>query len=189
MHLLTVIGVRPQFIKSAVLSRYIRDNPHCGVRETLLHTGQHYDQNMSDVFFTEIDIPEPDINLHIGSGNHGKIIGLMLEGIEQVILDKNPDALLVYEDTNLTLAGALTASKLHVPVVHVEAGLRSYMMAMSEEQNRRLTDHLSTWPFCPTATARDNLARERRNDGKVEKDSVCRVSMQLSPGPDPQIPV
>jgi UDP-GlcNAc3NAcA epimerase len=161
MHILTVIGARPQFVKAAVLSRYIRENPSCGIQETLLHTGQHYDQNMSDIFFTEMDIPEPDINLHIGSGNHGKMTGTMLVGIEEVILDKNPDALLVYGDTNSTFAGALAASKLHIPVIHVEAGLRSYMMKTEpEEQNRRLTDHLSTWLFCPTVTAQDNLAQE-----------------------------
>jgi UDP-GlcNAc3NAcA epimerase len=115
---------------------------------------------MSDIFFTEMDIPEPDINLRIGSGNHGKMTGAMLAGIEDIIFDKKPDMLLVYGDTNSTLAGALAASKLHIPVIHVEAGLRSYMMTMPEEQNRRVTDHLSTWLFCPTATARDNLARE-----------------------------
>ena len=160
MNLLTVIGARPQFIKAAVLSRYIRDNPSVGIVETILHTGQHYDQNMSEVFFREMDIPQPDINLHVGSGNHGKTTGLMLERIEEVILERKPDILLVYGDTNSTLAGALAASKLHVPVAHVEAGLRSNMMIMPEEQNRRLTDHLSTWLFCPTQTALDNLERE-----------------------------
>ena len=164
MNLLTVVGARPQFIKAAVLSRYIRSNPSCGISETLLHTGQHYDQNMSDVFFEEMDIPQPDINLHIGSGNHGKMTGLMLKQIEEAILEQKPDAVLVYGDTNTTLAGALAASKLHVPVAHVEAGLRSFMMAMPEEQNRRLTDHLSTWLFCPTQTAVDNLQREGITD-------------------------
>jgi UDP-GlcNAc3NAcA epimerase len=160
MNLLTVIGARPQFIKAAVLSRYIRNNPSYGITETLLHTGQHYDQNMSDVFFEEMNIPSPDINLHVGSGNHGKTTGLMLEQIEDVILERKPDVVLVYGDTNSTLAGALAASKLHVPVAHVEAGLRSFMMIMPEEQNRRLTDHLSTWLFCPTQTAVDNLKQE-----------------------------
>jgi UDP-GlcNAc3NAcA epimerase len=106
MHILTVIGARPQFIKAAVLSRYLRDNPDCGIRETLVHTGQHYDKNMSEVFFEEMDIPQPDINLHIGSGSHGKMTGMMFEGIELTILDRKPDVLLVYGDTNLTLAGA-----------------------------------------------------------------------------------
>jgi UDP-GlcNAc3NAcA epimerase len=160
MHILTVIGARPQFIKAAVLSRYIKDNPFLGINETIIHTGQHYDQNMSDIFFTEMDIPLPDVNLRIGSGNHGETTGLMLAGIELEILSMKPDMLLVYGDTNSTLAGALAASKLHVPVAHVEAGLRSFMMIMPEEQNRRLTDHLSTWLFCPTKTALNNLKKE-----------------------------
>jgi UDP-GlcNAc3NAcA epimerase len=179
MNLLTIVGARPQFIKAAVLSRYIRDNPSCGITETLLHTGQHYDQNMSDVFFEEMNIPRPDINLHVGSGNHGKTTGLMLERIEDVILERKPDAVLVYGDTNSTLAGALSASKLHVPVAHVEAGLRSFMMAMPEEQNRRLTDHLSTWLFCPTQTAVDNLKQEgitgNNFTGKLDADKKCVV--------------
>lgn len=160
MNIITVIGARPQFIKAAVLSRYLRDNPTLGIKETLVHTGQHYDTNMSEVFFKEMDIPRPDVNLHLGSGTHGKMTGAMLAGIEDLILEKKPDALLVYGDTNSTLAGALAASKLMVPVIHVEAGLRSFMMAMPEEQNRRLTDHLSTYLFCPTTTAIKNLAVE-----------------------------
>jgi len=162
--LLTIIGARPQFIKAAVLSWYIRNNPSCGISETLIHTGQHYDQNMSEVFFEEMEIHQPDINLHIGSGNHGKMTGLMLGRIEEEIIEQKPDAILVYGDTNSTIAGALAASKLNVPVAHVEAGLRSFMMAMPEEQNRRLTDHLSTWLFCPTRTAVDNLQREGITD-------------------------
>ena len=168
MNILTIIGARPQFVKAAVLSRYIKNNPRLGVKETLVHTGQHYDQNMSDIFFTEMDIPQPDYNLHIGSGSHGKMTGLILEKIEELLLDLKPDAVLVYGDTNSTLAGALAASKLHIPVAHVEAGLRSYMMAMPEEQNRRLTDHLSTWLFCPTETAIENLKKE----GIVSADGV-----------------
>jgi UDP-GlcNAc3NAcA epimerase len=180
MNLLTIIGARPQFIKAAALSRYIRDNPSCGVTETLLHTGQHYDQNMSDVFFEEMDIPKPDINLHTGSGNHGKTTGLMLERIEDVILERKPDAVLVYGDTNSTLAGALAASKLHVPVAHVEAGLRSFMMVMPEEQNRRLTDHLSTWLFCPTQTAIDNLKQEGISDNDSAPPSSDKKCVALT---------
>lgn len=168
MNIITVIGARPQFIKAAVLSRYLRDNPSFGIKETLVHTGQHYDVNMSEVFFREMDIPQPDVNLHLGSGTHGKMTGAMLAGIEELILNKKPDALLVYGDTNSTLAGALAASKLLVPVIHVEAGLRSFMMAMPEEQNRRLTDHLSTYLFCPTQTAIKNLTAEGVSDCGVD---------------------
>ena len=173
MNILTVIGARPQFIKAAVLSRYIRDNPSCGITETLIHTGQHYDQNMSEVFFEEMGIPRPDKNLHVGSGNHGRTTGQMLEQVENEILKQKPDAVLVYGDTNSTLSGALAAGKLNVPVAHVEAGLRSFMMAMPEEQNRRLTDHLSAWLFCPTQTAIDNLKKEGiidRLEGKPNAD-------------------
>ena len=152
MHILTIIGARPQFIKAAVLSRYIKNNTQLGVTETIVHTDQHYDQNMSDIFFSEMNIPQPDYNLHIGSGSHGKMTGLMLEKIEELLLELKPDAMLVYGDTNSTLAGALAASKLQIPVAHVEAGLRSYMMVMPEEQNCHLTDHLSTWLFCRTET-------------------------------------
>lgn len=163
MHIVTVIGARPQFIKAAVLSRYLKDHPSLGIRETLVHTGQHYDTNMSDIFFTQMDIPRPDVNLHLGSGSHGVMTGTMLIEIEKILLDEKPDAVLIYGDTNSTLAGALAASKLLIPVIHVEAGLRSYMMAMPEEQNRRLTDHIATWLFCPTKTAIDNLAKEGIN--------------------------
>lgn len=160
MKLLTVIGARPQFIKAAVLSRYLRDNKSLGIQEILVHTGQHYDANMSEVFFKEMDIPSPQYNLHLGSGSHGKMTGAMLSGIEELCFENKPDVLLVYGDTNSTLAGALAASKLNIPVAHVEAGLRSYMMAMPEEQNRRLTDNLASWLFCPTQIAVDNLKKE-----------------------------
>jgi len=179
--LLTIIGARPQFVKAAVLSRYIRDNSSCGIAETVIHTGQHYDQNMSDIFFEEMEVPKPDKNLYVGSGSHGKTTGLMLERVEREILERKPDVVLVYGDTNTTLAGALSASKLHVPVAHVEAGLRSYMMAMPEEQNRRLTDHLSTWLFCPTQTAIDNLKQEGITDDtsviepNVDRKRVTKV--------------
>ncbi len=161
LHIMTIVGARPQFVKAAVLSRLIRSPAYSGrIRETLVHTGQHYDENMSEVFFRDMEIPAPDANLNVGSGSHGAMTGTMLAGIETLILERKPDILLVYGDTNSTLAGALAASKLHVPVAHVEAGLRSRMMAMPEEQNRRLTDHISTWLFCPTATAVSNLAME-----------------------------
>lgn len=182
MNIITIIGARPQFIKAAVLSRYIRDN-NIGITETLVHTGQHYDANMSDVFFDEMDIPRPDYNLHLGSGSHGKMTGAMLSAIEELCLEKKPDALLVYGDTNSTLAGALAASKIHIPVAHVESGLRSYMMAMPEEQNRRLTDHLATWLFCPTQTAIENLKKEGITDckntakGKYPSADFKHVSM------------
>ena len=177
MKLLTIVGARPQFIKAAVLSRYIRDNPSCGTKETLLHTGQHYDENMSEIFFTEMDILKPKINLNVGSGTHGKTTGLMLSLIEEEIMENNPDALLVYGDTNSTLAGVLAGSKINIPVAHVEADLRSFMMIMPEEQNRRLTDHLSTWLFYPTQTAIENLSNEgiKNNSGATKPSSDNKI--------------
>lgn len=155
MKILTVIGARPQFIKAAVVSRWLRETPGC--QEFLVHTGQHYDENMSDVFFQELEIPKPAYHLGIGSGGHGAQTGRMLEAIEKVILETKPDKLLIYGDTNSTLAGALAAAKLHVPVAHVEAGLRSFNRKMPEEVNRVVADHLSTWLFAPTDAAVRNL--------------------------------
>src|SRR5262245_20064865 len=156
MKVLTVIGARPQFIKAAPVSRVLRQTHE----EFLLHTGQHYDDAMSDLFFRQLAIPAPDRKLDVGSGPHGARTGAMLGGIEEVATDFMPDWLLVYGDTNSTLAGALAGAKLHIPVAHVEAGLRSYDRRMPEEVNRVVADHLSRLLLCPTDTAVANLARE-----------------------------
>lgn len=159
----TIIGARPQFIKAATISRAISMNNNgaaTSITETIIHTGQHFDDNMSEVFFRELEIPKPDYNLGIGGGSHGQNTGRMIEAIEGVIVNGKPDWVLVYGDTDSTLSGALAASKLHIPVAHVEAGLRSYNRIMPEEINRILTDQLSTILFCPTKTAVDNLGKE-----------------------------
>lgn len=158
MKILTVVGARPQFIKAAAVSRTIAITE--GISEAIAHTGQHFDQNMSDVFFEQMDIPKPNFRLDVHGLNHGAMTGRMMEGIENIVFDYKPDALLVYGDTNSTLAGALVASKLHVPVVHVEAGLRSHNMRMPEEVNRILVDRVSSLLLCPTQTAVNNLIRE-----------------------------
>ena len=163
LKILTILGARPQFIKAATLSRAIclqNEKGNDAVQEVIVHTGQHYDSKMSDVFFDEMNIPHPDYRLECGNLNHGAMTGRMLEGIEELILKEKHDHILVYGDTNSTLAGALAASKLHIPLAHVEAGLRSFNMAMPEEVNRILTDRISNNLFCPTETAIENLKKE-----------------------------
>jgi UDP-GlcNAc3NAcA epimerase len=154
----TVIGARPQFIKAATVSRAIANEPD--LEEIIIHTGQHFDDNMSRIFFQELEIPLPAYNLDIHSLGHGAMTGRMLEKLEELMIKEKPDFVLVYGDTNSTLAGALAASKLHIPVAHVEAGLRSFNMLMPEEVNRILTDRISRILFCPTQTALDNLQKE-----------------------------
>ena len=156
--ILTVVGARPQFIKAAAVSRAIRETD--GLAEVMIHTGQHFDANMSDLFFEELAIPKPKHHLDINGGGHGDMTGRMLMAIEPILLAERPDWVVVYGDTNSTLAGSLAAAKLHIPVAHVEAGLRSFNRRMPEELNRIVTDHLSTLHLCPTATAIANLATE-----------------------------
>ncbi len=182
-NVLTVVGARPQFVKAAPVSRALRAVTH----ETLLHTGQHYDDEMSAVFFDELGIPEPDVNLAVGSGRHGTQTGRMLAGIEEVLVERRPDLVVVYGDTNSTLAGALAAAKMGIPVAHVEAGLRSYRRDMPEEINRVLTDHVSALLFCPTEHARECLAREGIVDGvevvgDVMVDALHEVRPRLDRG-------
>lgn len=158
MKIITIVGARPQFVKAAALSREFEK--HASIEEIIVHTGQHFDDNMSEVFFREMEIPKPKYNLNINSVGHGAMTGRMLEAIEKILLDEKPDLLLVYGDTNSTIAGALAAKKLHIQVAHVEAGLRSFNMDMPEEVNRILTDRISDYLFCPTQTAVDNLLKE-----------------------------
>lgn len=160
IRLLNIIGARPQIIKAAAISRAIRTRFAGEVEEHILHTGQHYDANMSEVFFRELGIPEPDYNLHVGSGSHGIQTAKMIEGVEAVLTEQHYDGIIVYGDTNSTLAAAVAASKIHVPVFHVEAGLRSFNMSMPEEINRIVCDQLSSMLFTPTQTGLKNLQAE-----------------------------
>ena len=167
--ILTIVGARPQFIKAGTLSRYISRYHFNKVEEIIVHTGQHYDVNMSDVFFEEMNIPKPKYHLGIGGVGHGAMIGQMIEGIEKIALSEKPNWILVYGDTNSTLAGAIVASKLHIPLAHVEAGLRSFNNKMPEEINRILTDRVSNLLFCPTEKAMKNLVSEGYNNFSEKK--------------------
>mgnify|MGYP005989780931 CR=1 FL=1 len=187
--IVTILGARPQFVKAAVLSRIIKK--HNEIEEVIVHTGQHYDVNMSAVFFSDMEIPEPTYNLDINGMSHGAMTGQMLEKIEEILLIEKPDVVVVYGDTNSTIAGALAAKKMHIKVVHVEAGLRSFNMQMPEEINRILTDRISDLLCCPTDTAINNLQAEGFNNlsfkieksGDIMKDAVefySKTSMQKS---------
>lgn len=158
--IITIIGARPQIIKASALSRAIKNHYNAVLTEIIVHTGQHYDENMSRLFFDELSIPQPAYNLNVGSGSHGLQTARMLEGLEEIFLKEKPDAVVVYGDTNSTIAGALAAVKIHIPVVHIEAGLRSFNKAMPEEINRIACDHMSTLLFTPTQSGIENLINE-----------------------------
>lgn len=180
MKIVTIVGARPQFIKAAAVSRRLRQEHE----EILVHTGQHYDVNMSDIFFEELKIPRPDFNLGVGSGSHARQTAEMMMGIEEILIKEAPDFLMVYGDTNSTLAGALASSKLHIPIIHLEAGLRSFNMDMPEEINRILTDRISKLLFCPTDTAVGHLLKEGirsgvYNIGDVMCDAVLFYSKEM----------
>jgi UDP-GlcNAc3NAcA epimerase len=170
--LVSIVGARPQFIKAAAVSRELRKRH----QEISVHTGQHYDYEMSGIFFDGLEMPPPHVNLGVGSGSHGTQTGAMLKGIEDVVLVERPDWLLVYGDTNSTLAGALAASKLSVPVVHIEAGLRSFNRRMPEEINRVVADHLSDLLLCPSDTAVGNLAAEGISETSISSGTSCWTS-------------
>jgi UDP-GlcNAc3NAcA epimerase len=172
LKILSVIGARPQFVKAATISRALQQR---GIQEIIVHTGQHFERNMSDIFFEEMDIPKPNYFLNIGGLSHGAMTGQMIEKIEEVLKTESPDVVLVYGDTNSTLAGALAAAKLHIPIAHVEAGLRSFNMKMPEEINRILTDRISSKLYCPTQTAVNNLAREGFQNFPIEISLVGDV--------------
>jgi UDP-GlcNAc3NAcA epimerase len=187
MKIVSIIGARPQFIKAATVSRQFRENS--SIREILVHTGQHYDENMSEVFFRELDIPEPNFNLGVGSGTHAFQTGMMMIKIEEVLSREKPDCTLVYGDTNSTVAGSLASVKLHIPVAHVEAGLRSFNRTMPEEINRIVTDRISDLLFAPTTTAIKNLADEGLSaitcfTGDVMYDSVLYYTSLIRKHPE-----
>jgi UDP-GlcNAc3NAcA epimerase len=170
--IITIVGARPQIIKSSAISRAISTHFKNELTEVIVHTGQHYDENMSSVFFDEMKIPQPNYNLNVGSGSHGRQTARMLEGLEEIFITEKPDAVLVYGDTNSTIAGALAATKIFIPVVHVEAGLRSYNKAMPEEINRIACDHMSTLLFTPTISGIENLKKEGFSSDTSEKASA-----------------
>ena len=183
--IITIVGARPQFVKAAVISRALAE--HEGVQELIVHTGQHYDANMSKVFFEELKIPKPKYDLEVGSGTHGLQTALMLQKIEQVLLSEKPDMVLLYGDTNSTVAGSLAAVKLHIPIAHIEAGLRGFDKKVPEEVNRIVTDHLSTLLFCPTTIAVKNLEQEGItrnvfNTGDVMYDSTLYMLEHANQG-------
>ena len=181
MFIISIVGARPQFIKAAMVSRAIAEHnkksPEHPIVEKIVHTGQHYDDNMSQIFFDELQIPRPKCNLEVGSGSHGEQTAKMLQRIEAVLIKEKPDWCLVYGDTNSTLAGALAAAKIHIPVAHVEAGLRSFNRRMPEETNRVVADHVSTLLFCPTNVAVQNLAREGITEGVHQVGDVMYDSV------------
>lgn len=172
--IITIVGARPQIIKSSAISRAVRGAFKGQIDEIIVHTGQHYDENMSKVFFDEMEIPQPNYNLNVGSGSHGAQTAKMLEGLEDIFLSEKPDGVIVYGDTNSTVAGALAAAKIHIPLIHIEAGLRSYNKAMPEEINRIASDHMSTLLFSPTHSGIDNLKKEgfsTKNEGLASADN------------------
>ena len=177
--IITVIGARPQIIKAAAISRAIKNNFSDKILEVIVHTGQHYDENMSQIFFEELEIPFPNFNLNVGSGSHGEQTAKMLEGLENIYLQEKPDAVIVYGDTNSTIAGALAASKIHIPVIHIEAGLRSFNKAMPEEINRIACDHMSTLLFTPSETGHRNLLNEGIKNDQKEAASIDNPKIYL----------
>ena len=177
--IITVIGARPQIIKAAAISRAIKNNFSDKILEVIVHTGQHYDENMSQIFFEELEIPFPNFNLNVGSGSHGEQTAKMLEGLENIYVQEKPDAVIVYGDTNSTIAGALAAAKIHIPVIHIEAGLRSFNKAMPEEINRIACDHMSTLLFTPTEIGQRNLLNEGIKNDQKEVASIDNPKIYL----------